>query len=162
MPTNQPRCDTCGCSDHDACGINGVPCTWIEENLCSTCASLEQLLASEAGRYWLGSLLFATHDKLAEVGPGESLPGYRPCLGQQVAAIPSPLRCEPEPPPVVVSPPQAELIRSIDHLMIAWQRGLPGLGDQIAAVCAQRDRLCRELGIEVGYQPTAAVENHQP
>lgn len=34
-----PRCRICGCSEFDACvDALGMPCRWVEEDLCSSCA----------------------------------------------------------------------------------------------------------------------------
>lgn len=36
----------------------GIPCRWIEEDLCSACATLQQLIESEdAGYPWLLTVL---------------------------------------------------------------------------------------------------------
>jgi hypothetical protein len=32
-------CRECGCTDERACVTNGTPCHWIDDDLCSTCAS---------------------------------------------------------------------------------------------------------------------------
>lgn len=32
------KCRGCGCSDFNACVIDGVPCHWVENDLCSVCA----------------------------------------------------------------------------------------------------------------------------
>ena len=51
-------CRVCGCTDDAACTVLDVPCCWIEADLCSACATLEQLLASEeAGVPWLYSVM---------------------------------------------------------------------------------------------------------
>lgn len=48
------KCRVCGCTDLQACQVAGVPCCWIEEDLCSACAPVRAVLASEgAGRVWL-------------------------------------------------------------------------------------------------------------
>ena len=52
------RCSRCGCTEHDACQVLGVPCCWIREDLCSACATLAELIESEdAGYPWLMSVL---------------------------------------------------------------------------------------------------------
>jgi hypothetical protein len=30
-------CRVCGCSDDDACVVDGEPCGWVEPDLCSGC-----------------------------------------------------------------------------------------------------------------------------
>lgn len=30
-------CRACGCTDKAACVVAGVPCHWVEEDLCSAC-----------------------------------------------------------------------------------------------------------------------------
>lgn len=32
------RCRVCGCTDTAACLVDGVPCSWVEPDLCSACA----------------------------------------------------------------------------------------------------------------------------
>jgi hypothetical protein len=52
------QCRVCGCTDLQACDVAGVPCCWIEEDLCSACAPMRAVLASEdAGRPWLVQVL---------------------------------------------------------------------------------------------------------
>lgn len=31
------RCRECGCTDARACVVDGVPCHWVEQDLCSAC-----------------------------------------------------------------------------------------------------------------------------
>jgi len=31
-------CRVCGCTENNACMINGMPCHWVEPDLCSDCA----------------------------------------------------------------------------------------------------------------------------
>jgi hypothetical protein len=31
------ECRGCGCTDWNACVVNGVPCHWVEADLCSAC-----------------------------------------------------------------------------------------------------------------------------
>jgi len=33
-------CRVCGCNDYNACVVEGVPCHWVEAELCSVCAAL--------------------------------------------------------------------------------------------------------------------------
>jgi hypothetical protein len=33
-------CRSCGCTDLQACVVEGVPCSWVEADLCSACAGL--------------------------------------------------------------------------------------------------------------------------
>jgi hypothetical protein len=35
-------CWVCGCTDSRACVTNGVPCHWVEEDLCSACAGMNK------------------------------------------------------------------------------------------------------------------------
>jgi hypothetical protein len=37
------NCSSCGCTDDDACVIQGVPCHWVEPGLCSACAPDDDL-----------------------------------------------------------------------------------------------------------------------
>lgn len=37
-----PVCRVCGCDESHACVTNGVPCHWVEEDLCSACAGLNK------------------------------------------------------------------------------------------------------------------------
>lgn len=47
-------CRVCGCTDEAACEVQGVPCLWVQEDLCSACAPVRMLLESEdAGLPWL-------------------------------------------------------------------------------------------------------------
>jgi ParB family chromosome partitioning protein len=36
--TPKKKCRVCGCTDDNACVVEGVPCHWVEEDLCSACA----------------------------------------------------------------------------------------------------------------------------
>ena len=37
----QQRCRECGCTDLGACeGEDGLPCAWVEDDLCTACAGL--------------------------------------------------------------------------------------------------------------------------
>ena len=41
----EPRvCLECGCTDTTPCVIDGVPCHWISDTLCSVCAANEPLV----------------------------------------------------------------------------------------------------------------------
>lgn len=54
------RCRVCGCTDDRACVVQGVPCCWVSEDLCSACATVQELLASEdAGWPWLVCVMSA-------------------------------------------------------------------------------------------------------
>jgi hypothetical protein len=35
----KPVCKICGCTDTHACDDHGEPCHWVEEDLCSACAT---------------------------------------------------------------------------------------------------------------------------
>lgn len=35
------KCRVCGCTDLNACVTDGVPCHWVEEDLCSACVGKE-------------------------------------------------------------------------------------------------------------------------
>jgi len=52
-------CRECGCTDSAACLVAGVPCMWVEADLCSGCASVSQLLEAAGGLAWV--LLVAAH-----------------------------------------------------------------------------------------------------
>lgn len=42
ISTEEPRCRECGCTENDCSYCikrTGQPCTWVEEDLCSACAS---------------------------------------------------------------------------------------------------------------------------
>lgn len=48
------RCRKCGCTDALPCEVLGMPCCWVQSDLCSACATVGELLASEdAGLPWL-------------------------------------------------------------------------------------------------------------
>lgn len=53
------RCERCGCTADQACVVAGVPCCWISETLCSACADIPELVASESGCQWLGVVVLA-------------------------------------------------------------------------------------------------------
>lgn len=36
----QRMCRLCGCTDEHACEVNGQPCVWVKENLCSACGAV--------------------------------------------------------------------------------------------------------------------------
>lgn len=38
MGDDMRACRVCGCTQNNACVIAGVPCHWVEPNLCSACA----------------------------------------------------------------------------------------------------------------------------
>jgi hypothetical protein len=69
------KCRVCGCTDDRACLVQGIPCCWIEEDLCSSCATLPQLLASEdAGVPWLSVVCgeYFARQLLAQTEPVEA------------------------------------------------------------------------------------------
>ena len=48
------RCRVCNCTDRTPCHVLDVPCCWVEEDLCSACSTVSQLLRSEdLGLQWL-------------------------------------------------------------------------------------------------------------
>lgn len=52
------QCRICGCTESHTCDVLGIPCCWVEVDLCSACANVRQLLASEdAGLPWLITVL---------------------------------------------------------------------------------------------------------
>jgi hypothetical protein len=52
------NCRVCGCTEEHACEVLGIPCCWVEWDLCSACATVGQLLSSEdAGWPWLLAVL---------------------------------------------------------------------------------------------------------
>jgi hypothetical protein len=68
------KCRVCGCFDTRACSVLGVPCCWINVDLCSACATLGQLLASEdAGVPWLAEVCgeYFARELLAQTEPVE-------------------------------------------------------------------------------------------
>jgi hypothetical protein len=38
---DERKCRVCGCTDLNPCVTNGVPCHWVEEDLCSACVGKE-------------------------------------------------------------------------------------------------------------------------
>lgn len=46
-------CRVCGCTDRNACDVSAVPCFWVEGDLCSACATVEQVLEARGGLAWL-------------------------------------------------------------------------------------------------------------
>jgi hypothetical protein len=42
------RCRKCGCTEFNACLVDGVPCWWVEEDLCSACAGTPSLIVPES------------------------------------------------------------------------------------------------------------------
>ena len=51
------QCRRCGCTDEAGCLVAGVVCTWVQDNLCSACATLAELLSHEDGIAWLHLVL---------------------------------------------------------------------------------------------------------
>ena len=47
------ECCECGCTDDHACLVEGVPCFWVRDDLCSRCATLAEVESTERGRTWL-------------------------------------------------------------------------------------------------------------
>lgn len=48
---DEPVCRCCGCTEHNACiSIQGDPCAWVEDDLCSECVGREA--AAEEGLPW--------------------------------------------------------------------------------------------------------------
>ena len=47
------QCRECRCTDDRCCSLAGVPCYWIERDLCSTCAPIGRVLESRGGLVWL-------------------------------------------------------------------------------------------------------------
>lgn len=46
-------CKRCGCTAQEPCEVLGVPCCWVQVDLCSACATLRELVRSEdAGLPW--------------------------------------------------------------------------------------------------------------
>lgn len=41
-PWSLQTCQVCGCTDSRACVVRGVPCHWVEEDLCSACAVMNK------------------------------------------------------------------------------------------------------------------------
>jgi len=70
-------CRVCGCTDQHGCMVwlsgVGTPCCWVEPDLCSKCATIEQLWQSEAGLHWLSELLPGALQAEAEAGGIEGL-----------------------------------------------------------------------------------------
>jgi len=52
-------CRVCECrrvcewTDRTACAVSEVPCFWVEEDLCSSCATVQQVLKTRGGMAWL-------------------------------------------------------------------------------------------------------------
>ena len=36
-----PSCRACGCTEDNACVVDGQPCWWVEPDLCSACAGMQ-------------------------------------------------------------------------------------------------------------------------
>jgi hypothetical protein len=47
----------CGCTDVAACSVAGVPCFWVANDLCSACATVEQVVESPGGKDWLSVIV---------------------------------------------------------------------------------------------------------
>lgn len=51
-------CRVCCCTDEIPCLVVGaMACTWVEPDLCSACAPVRQVIASEHALYWLYATL---------------------------------------------------------------------------------------------------------
>lgn len=78
------RCRVCGCSDPGAClGGDGLPCAWVEADLCTACAGLTATaLVKRVDR-------LAMMARLADIGAAaEILPGEAPAQWALVARWP--------------------------------------------------------------------------
>jgi hypothetical protein len=42
---SERECRVCGCTEDKACVADGVPCSWVEDDLCSACKNKEELPA---------------------------------------------------------------------------------------------------------------------
>jgi hypothetical protein len=62
---SERRCRVCGCTDEQACLVEGLPCCWAEEDLCSACATPAELRRTEHGRKWLERLTQRLRKRLA-------------------------------------------------------------------------------------------------
>jgi hypothetical protein len=51
------KCRVCGCTEDNACVTDDGPCFWVEEDLCSACASKSEeglrAICFECGRYMI-------------------------------------------------------------------------------------------------------------
>ena len=56
-------CRQCGCTDVRACRVAGVPCCWVQDDLCSACAA-EPFLRSAPALYWLSLVVAAAAKEL--------------------------------------------------------------------------------------------------
>jgi len=57
-------CQRCGCTDHNACVLAGIPCMWVAEDVCSACATVEELAENVAACEWLGLVALASLQRL--------------------------------------------------------------------------------------------------
>lgn len=60
------QCLVCGCTDDAPCVISGVPCCWVGAELCSACASVEQMKDDEQACQWLGAIALASLRRLSQ------------------------------------------------------------------------------------------------
>ncbi len=42
-----PSCRVCGCTEDNACVVDGKPCWWAEPDLCSACAGMQPATAGQ-------------------------------------------------------------------------------------------------------------------
>lgn len=102
-------CRACGCTDNDACLSDAGPCSWVEYDLCSSCAPVANQSPVRSGRSHSSSSETLRPTSTGPDGtssaratrPRESLPSRAPNMARsqltdrrahQAAA-------EPEPPP---------------------------------------------------------------
>jgi len=60
------KCRVCGCTDARACICEGLPCCWVEEDLCSACATPAELVRSEQGRAWYERFVARMRERLSK------------------------------------------------------------------------------------------------
>lgn len=61
-------CRLCGCTEAAACSVMGVPCMWVNFNVCSSCASVSELLDVQGGLAWLREVVRMA-ELVGEVNP---------------------------------------------------------------------------------------------
>jgi len=47
------KCRVCGCTDDGPCVVADVPCCWVQDDLCSACATISEIIESSSGQRWL-------------------------------------------------------------------------------------------------------------